>query len=332
LRGGNGCEDKEQRKPDNLHGWQYSAASSGKATCVPQITWRRSKNVYNGFQIVNRLQTISSLALAASLAAGVSAAQAQQSFYERFRAHNAQMAALQPPMVTPLVEADPRLIQYLRVAFSNEYTAAGTQTVSYGNGRGFGAIALNRFEFDYLPPSYIQHNTATAKDGLGDTSLVGKVRIASGDAEHGNFDVAAILSHSFATGTYKNGAATDAWNPTLVGCLGFRRFNVQSALGGAMPTGKIAAQGRSITWNALTQLHANAHLWLELENNATYYFSGGHDGKMQNFVTPAAFYVLRRKDWKPTHPFFVFNSGMQIATSGFHTCNHNLISEMRILF
>jgi len=204
--------------------------------------------------------------------------------------------------------------------------------VSYGNGRGFGVIALNRFEFDYLPPSYIQHNTATAKDGLGDTSLVGKVRIASGDAEHGNFDVAAILSHSFATGTYKNGAATDAWNPTLVGCLGFRRFNVQSALGGAMPTGKIAAQGRSITWNALTQLHANAHLWLELENNATYYFSGGHDGKMQNFVTPAAFYVLRRKDWKPTHPFFVFNSGMQIATSGFHTCNHNLISEMRILF
>jgi len=281
---------------------------------------------------VNRVQTISSLALVTALMAGSIAAHAQQSFYERFRAHNAHMAALQPPMVTPLVEADPRLIQYLRVAFSNEYTAAGTQTVSYGNGRGGGVIAGNRFEFDYLPPPYIQHNTAAAKDGLGDTSLVGKIRIASADAEHGNFDMAAILSHSFATGTYKNGALTDAWGPTLVGCLGFRRFNVQSALGGAMPAGKIAEQGRSIAWNALTQAHVAAQVWLEIENNATFYFSGSHDGKMQNFVTPAAFYVLRRKEWKPTHPVFVFNSGMQIATSGFHTCNHNLIAEMRILF
>jgi hypothetical protein len=53
---------------------------------------------------------------------------------------------------------------------------------------------------------------------------------------------------------------------------------------------------------------------------------------MQNFVTPAAFYVVRKKDWKPAHPFFIFDSGMQIATSGFHTYNHNLIWEMRTLF
>jgi hypothetical protein len=73
-------------------------------------------------------------------------------------------------------------------------------------------------------------------------------------------------------------------------------------------------------------------VWFEVENNATFYFRGTHDGKMQNFVTPAAFYVVRRKDWKPTHPFFILDGGMQIATSGFHTYNHNLISEARILF
>ena len=53
---------------------------------------------------------------------------------------------------------------------------------------------------------------------------------------------------------------------------------------------------------------------------------------MQNFVTPAAFYVVRPKNWKPTHPFLIFDGGMQIATSGFHTYNHNLISEVRVLF
>jgi hypothetical protein len=73
-------------------------------------------------------------------------------------------------------------------------------------------------------------------------------------------------------------------------------------------------------------------VWFEFENNATFYFAGSHDGKMQNFVTPAAFYVVRRKEWKPTHPFFILDGGMQMATSGFHTYNHNLISEARMLF
>jgi hypothetical protein len=277
-------------------------------------------------------KTISTLAFSAAFMAGTCAAQTQQSAYERFRASNAQMAAMQPAMVTPMVEADPRLIQYVRAAFSNEYTAAGTETVSYGNGRGLGVIAGHRFEFDYMPPSYIQHNTDSSKDGLGDTSVVGKVRIASGNAQHGNFAVAALLSHSFATGTYRNGATTDTWNPTLAACRGFGRFNAQSSLGGAMPTGKMAEQGRSIAWNALMQAHATTHAWLELENNATFYFQGSHDGRMQNFVTPGAFYVVRNKNRKPEHAYLVFAGGMQIATSSFHTCNHNLISELRILF
>jgi hypothetical protein len=53
---------------------------------------------------------------------------------------------------------------------------------------------------------------------------------------------------------------------------------------------------------------------------------------MQNFVLPAAFYVVRPKNWKPKHAFFIVDAGMQIATSGFHTNNHNLITEARILF
>lgn len=284
------------------------------------------------YRFMKSKRLIPAMTLIAALLACASATPAQQIFFEHFGAHNTAMTALQPAMVTPLVEADPRLIQYARASFSNEYTATGTQTTNYGNGRGFGVIAANRFEFDLLPPPYIQHNSAAARDGLGDTCISAKVRIASGNAEHGNFDAAAILSHSFATGTYKNGAATDTFTPTLVGGVAWRRFNVQSSLGGVMPTGKIAIQGRSIAWNALTQVHAKPHIWFEVENNATFYFAGSHDGKMQNFVTPAAFYVARNREWRPTHPFLIFDAGMQIATSSFHTYNHNLISEVRVLF
>ena len=242
------------------------------------------------------------------------------------------MTALQPAMITPLVAPDPRVVQYAKLSFSNQYTAAGTQTVSYGNTRGLGIVSGNRFELDWIPPSYIQHNS-TAADGFGDTSTMVKYRIASGNAEHGNFEVSAMLSHCFATGSHKNGAATDSYGPTLVGGYAFKkRFDVISSLGGSLPTGKIAAQGRSITWNALIQTHATRHIWFEVENNATFYHRGSHDGKMQNFITPAAFYVVRSKEWKPTHPFLIFDCGMQIATSGYHSYNHNLISEMRILF
>jgi hypothetical protein len=292
----------------------------------------RRANFDIGNQTVNRLESIAFAAWATALLAGAAAASAQQSSYEGFRAHNSAMTAVQPAWVTPLVAPDPRLVQYLRFSFSNQYAPTGTQTVSYGNGRGYGVIAGNRFEFDFMPPAYIQHNS-TATDGFGDASVAAKYRIASGNAEHGNFILTTSLSHGFAAGSYKNGAATDCWNPTLAGGIGFfKRFALESALSGAMPTGKIATQGRSIAWNALVQARASSHVRFEISNNATFYFAGSHDGKMQNFVTPAAFYVLRPKSWKPTHLFFIFDGGMQIATSSFHTYNHNLISEMRLIF
>lgn len=281
---------------------------------------------------MKRFSIVASLILATAFVAGPCSATAQQSYLEGFNAHNKSMSALQPAWITPIVEADPRLVQYSRASFSKEYTSTRTETVSYGNGKGGGIIAGNRLEFDYMPPAYIQHNAKGSIDGLGDTSVLVKARIASGNANHGNFDVGALLGHSFATGTYKNGAVTDSWSPTLAAGLAFRRFNVQSALGGTMPTGKIATQGRTIAWNALSQFHATNHIWFEVENNATFYFAGSHDGKMQNFVTPGVFYVIRRKEWKPTHPFFIVDSGMQVATSGFHTYNHNLIAETRLIF
>ena len=271
---------------------------------------------------------ISLLLLTLLPAIGGGVAQGQQPFSE----HNSAMGKLQPAFITPLIAPDPRLVQYARFSVSHEYTAAGAETVNYGNGKGGGIISGNRLEFDFIPPPYIQHNSA-ADDGFADTSSLVKYRIASGNAEHGNFEVAAVLNHCFATGSHKNGATTDSFGPALTAGFAFkRRFDVISSLGGTLPTGKIHTQGRSIAWNALTQFHAAPHVWFEVENNATFYFAGSHDGRMQNFLLPAAFYVVRPKAWKPAHPFFIVDGGMQIATSGFHTYNHNLITEARVLF
>lgn len=256
---------------------------------------------------------------------------AQTSHPNGFLAHNAEMTRLQPSMISPVVTPDPRLLQYYRVSVAHQYTPSGAATTNYGNTRGAGVILLKRVELDWVPPAYIQHNSVAA-DGFGDTSISAKVRIASGGAENGNFDVAASLAHCFATGSHTNGGRTDSFSPTLAGAFAYRRMSFVSGFGGVLPTGKIATQGRSISSNQAVQFHARPHLWLEIENNATFYFAGTHDGQMQNFVTPGAFYVGRRKEWGPTHPFFIVDSGMQIATSRFHTYNHNLIAELRILF
>ena len=257
---------------------------------------------------------------------------APQSFATRFFAHNYDVAQVQPTFVTPAVEPDPRLVQFYRVSVAHSYTPTGTETVNYGNVHGLGIIVGNRYEFDVIQPPYIQHNSAAA-DGWGDTTISAKARIVSGNAQHGNYILSALLAHSFATGSHSNGALTGSFTPTLAGAVGVRkRFALESTLGGALPTGKIATQGRTIAWNALVQAHTTTHLWLEVENNACFYFTGEHDGKMQNFVTPAAYYIARRASWKPTHPFWIVNAGMQIATSGFHTYNHNLIAETRLIF
>jgi len=310
-------------------------SAAAPVTCRPNLgaqgrPHEAPGNCYIERRPVNRILAIGIL-LAAGLACSCAAA-AQQSFAARFFAHNAAAAAIEPTWPTPLVQSDPRLTQYYRFAFSNQYTPLRTQTVSYGNGRGGGLVAWNRVEFDFLPPPYIQHNS-TAIDGFGDTSLLVKLRLVSGNADHGNYILTAIGSHSFATGSAKNGALTDSWTATLAGGKGLtRQINVESSLGGTLPTGMIAAQGRTIVWNAIVQDHLPHHVWLELENNATFYRGGSHDGLTQNFVTPGAFYVFRPARWKPAHPYLVFDGGMQIATSGFHTYNHNLIAEMRILF
>jgi hypothetical protein len=75
---------------------------------------------------MKRLWHLRSLILVVAFASGSFAAYAQETFYERFRAHNQDVTALQPYFITPLVEADPRLVQVVRATFSNCMTLCST--------------------------------------------------------------------------------------------------------------------------------------------------------------------------------------------------------------
>ena len=241
------------------------------------------------------------------------------------------MATVQPNWMGPLIQSDARLSQAVRLSVSNA-NAPGAQIISYGNNHGVSIIAARRFQFDFDPPSYFRNHSDALKDGFGNAGGQIKVRIASGNAQHGNFAVSAILFHGYATRSYQNDMLTSYNCPKLASGIAFGRFNVQSLLQGILPTSKTNIQGRAIEWDATAQLQPTAHIWLDIENSATFNHGGNYDGTMQNFVTPAAFYCVRRPSWPPEHSTVVFDAGMQIATSHFHFYNHNVISEMRITF
>jgi len=273
----------------------------------------------------------STAALTAFLLVCTVVAGGQQSFYERIRGQNTAMIEVQPTWMGPLIQSDARLSQVAKFSVAH-FFSPGMQTISYGNNHGFSLLGGRRFQFDFDPPSFFRNHSAILKDGWGNAAAQVKYRMASGNADHGNFALTAILAEGFASGATQNGMLTSYYCPKLAAGKAWGWLDFQTTLGAVLPTGKIAAQGRTIEWNGTAQLHPNAHAWLDVENNAALFLGGPDDGKSQNFLTPAAFYSFRRREWAATHAVVVLDAGMQIATSRYHQYNHNLISEMRILF
>jgi len=254
-----------------------------------------------------------------------------QTIYERFRSANASMNDLQPSWIGPVIQSDARLGQAMRFSVS-QLNCEGAHPISYGNGHGVSVILDRRFQLDFDPPSYFRNHSLTSKDGFGNAGTQVKWRIASGNAQHGNYAVSAYVYHGFAPRAYQNGVYSTTWNPTLAAGHAFSRFALISDIGGVLPTRNLWQQGRAVTWSTTAEVHESSHVWIALENDATFNRSGPFDGKTQNFLTPEVFYFVRRRDWRPQHAIVVFDSGLQIATSRFHEYNHNLVTEMRLFF
>ena len=258
-------------------------------------------------------------------------AHAQESRYEQIRAHNAAMTAVQPSWMGPLMQSDARLAQGMKISVSQAH-APGAQIISYGNNHGMTLLSGTRLQLDMNPPSFFRNHSAALPDGFGNAGAQVKYRIASGNAQHGNYAVSAIAHHGFARGVEQNGFLSSFYCTKIAAGKAWGRFALIDALGGVLPTQKIYAQGRAIEWNTTAQVHAGANAWFDFEENATFFRDGPNDGETQNFVTPAAFFRVHRNNWEPQHAVLVFGGGMQVATTRFHLYDHNLVTEMRLLF
>lgn len=271
------------------------------------------------------------ITLFSSLAGSV--AFAQSGFFGSWENRVRATSARQPAWPVPVVAPSSVVVQLARTDFVRQYTSTHTTTWNYDNGKGVNLIPFAATEFDINLPPYIQHNTPAAKDGAGDVSFVAKYRPFSADQEHGNYSTAMQVAFSVPTGSYKNGVAVSTITPTVVGGKGFGDFDVQSAIGAVLPTSSATTIGRTISWNTVAQYKVGKYFWPELEVNSSFYHGGSNDGKNQTFLTPGLMVSKIKLTHDPKSRLaLVLASGMQIATSHFHSYNHGLILTSRITF
>jgi hypothetical protein len=224
------------------------------------------------------------------------------------------------------------IVQLARVDFVRQYTSTHTLTWNYDNGKGVNFIPFARTEFDINLPPYIQHNTPKAADGAGDIALAAKYRMFAA-SEGGNYSTAVQVAFSIPTGSYKNGAAAATVTPSFVGGKGFGKFDIQSGIGGVLPTSSGKTIGKTILWNTVVQYRVGKYLWPELEVNSSYFHGGPNDGKNQTFLTPGLMVSKFKLRSDPRDRLALLVGGaMQIATSSYHSYNHGLILTSRLTF
>src|SRR3984893_5809544 len=254
---------------------------------------------------------------------------AQDGYFANWFARVDKTKDEQPHWLTPLSTTTPRLEEEYRYDQLWQTNAKGITTNNYDGGKGLELIPFEKVEVIFNVPPYLAHNDPKVRDGFGDVAFLVKYRLFSENEEHGSYILTAFLGWSLPTGQYKNGALHPVITPTIAYGKGFANFDLQGTFGVGLPTADTSTLGRTIAWNNTFQYRVFRKFWPEVELNSTFFQDGNNDGQKQNFVTPGLvmgrFHLWRRVG-------FTFGGGYQIATTHFHTSNHNAILSIRFPF
>lgn len=237
--------------------------------------------------------------------------------------------AEQPHWANPLATTTPRLQEGPRYDQRWQVNTKGVTTDNYDGGKGLELIPFEKVEVIFNLPPYLAHNNPAVHDGFGDVAFLIKYRLLSANEEHGNYILTAFLGWSVPTGSYTNGSLHAIITPTIAYGKGFGHFDAQGTFGVGLPVADTNLVGRTYAWNNTFQYRLFRKFWPEVEMNSTFFKDGTSDGKKQNFATPGLV-IGRLHLWKRVG--LTIGGGYQIATTHFHTTNHNAILSIRFPF
>jgi hypothetical protein len=254
---------------------------------------------------------------------------AQDGYFANWFARVDKTKDEQPHWVTPLATTTPRLEEEYRYDQLWQTNGKGVTTDNYDGGKGLELIPFEKVEVILNVPPYLVHNDPTVSDGFGDVAFLVKYRLLSANEEHGSYILTAFLGWSLPTGDHKNGALHAVITPTIAYGKGFENFDLQGTFGVGLPTADTTLVGRNYIWNNAVQYRIFRKFWPELELNSTFFQDGKNDGRKQTFATPGLV-MGRFRLWGRVG--FTVGGGYQIATTHFHTSNHNGILSIRFPF
>lgn len=235
----------------------------------------------------------------------------------------------QPHWVTPIATTTPRLEEEFRYDQLWQVGNNGVTTDNYDGGKGLELIPFEKVEIIFNLPPYLVHNDSAVRDGWGDEAFLVKYRLLSKNEEHGNYILTAFLGWTIPTGQFKNGTLHPVITPTIAYGKGFHDFDLQGTFGIALPTADANLLGRTYAWNNSFQYRIMKKIWPEVELNSNFFQAGKNDGKNQTFVTPG---VVLGRFRLAGRVGLTFGAGYQIASTRFHTTNHNAIFSIRLPF
>jgi hypothetical protein len=257
------------------------------------------------------------------------AARAQDGYWSDWFHRVDKSKSEQPHWVTPVATTTPRLEEEYRYDQFWQENSKGVTTNNYDGGKGLELIPFERVEVIFNVPPYIEHNNPKVRDGWGDVAFLLKYRMFAANEEHGNYILTAFMGWSLPTGQFSNGAKHAVITPTISYGKGFGNFDLQGTFGVGLPTADTSTLGRTISWNNAFQYRIFRKIWPEVELNSTFFQDGRNDGQKQNFVTPG---LLLGRFKLMGRVGLTFGGGYQIATTHFHTTNHNAILTVRFPF
>jgi hypothetical protein len=275
------------------------------------------------------MRRAASLCVLAALYLVPASTSAQDGYFANWFARVDKTKDEQPHWVTPLATTTPRLEEEYRYDQLWQTNAKGITTDNYDAGKGLELIPFEKVEVIFNAPPYLAHNDPAVRNGFGDVAFLVKYRLLSANEEHGNYILTAFLGWSLPTGDHKNGALHAVITPTIAYGKGFGNFDVQGTFGVGLPAADTNLLGRNYVWNNTFQYCVSRMLWPEVELNSTFFRDGKNDGQKQNFVTPGLV-MGRFRLWGRAG--FTVGGGYQIATTHFHTGNHNAILSIRFPF
>lgn len=253
----------------------------------------------------------------------------QTGYFDNWFARVDKTKEEQPHWITPIATTTPRLEEEYRYDQIWQVNNRGFTTSNFGGGKGLELIPFEKVEVIVNVPPYLTHQDPVVRDGFGDLAFLVKYRLLSANEEKGNYILSAFLGWSLPTGQFKNGATHAVITPTLAYGKGFGNFDLQGTFGVGLSVADSNILGRNYAWNNTFQYRVFRKFWPEVELNSTFFEGGPNDGRKQNFITPGL--VLGRFHlWNRVG--LTFGGGYQIATTHFHTSNHNAILSVRFPF